>query len=158
MSEPIEVLLKRLTSIARGRETPKGFHFFCQIGSAGWSGGVTTLQCSGTGWVLLSHRPPNSPPSDEDELYSCYISTRDLRALVKVLMEHPFWEFKTDRWESNDDDETNIHLRLMDTGRGFAWDTQIWSGEREKQHHLDRLLQTVNLIVTTVSEGKVRPL
>lgn len=151
VSEPVEVLLKRLTAISRGRETPRGFHFFCQIGSAQWHAGVTTLQISGTGWVLVSHRP-HGAADFEDQLYSCYMSTRDLRAVVTVVLENPFWDLDTSRWDP-EGEETNVHMRLMDTGRGFAWDTQIWSGERKRQGHFDRLLRTLELIVDTASEG-----
>ncbi|MEL6180343.1 MAG: hypothetical protein AAFS10_15380 [Myxococcota bacterium] len=155
MSEPIEVLNKRLASIARGRETAKGFHFFCQIGSEVWKGGMTTLQISGTGWVLISHRAQEVSAGDS-ELYSRYLSTRDLRAFIQVLQKHPFWDLDDARWEP-EDDETNIHFRLMDTSQGFAWDTQIWSAERERQSDLHELLKVVDLILHTVSERSIRP-
>ena len=116
MSEPIEVLHKRLMSISRGRETAKGFHFFCQIGSETWKGGLITLQISGTGWVLLSYRAFKAPP-ESSELHSCYLSTRDLRAFIQIVHKHPFWEFDTSRWDP-EPNETNIHFRLMDTARG----------------------------------------
>ncbi len=153
MSEPIEVLLKRLTAIHRGRETAKGFHFFCQVGGAHWKHGVTTLQLSGTGWVLASWRAGEAEQEDEN-LYSAYISTRDLRAFVKRLMDSPFWEMDQSRWERVAD-ETNIHLRLADTGKGFAWDVQVWSDERRKQRNLRDTLALVDLVLRTVSDGEV---
>lgn len=155
MSEPIEVLNKRLASIVRGRETPKGFHFFCQIGSETWKGGMITIQISGTGWVLASARDEGAAEGESD-LFSRYLSTRDLRAFVKVLQKHPFWKLDDSRWEP-EDDETNIHFRLMDTSKGFAWDTQIWSGERDRQSDLHELLKVVDLILYTVSDHAVRP-
>ncbi len=103
--------------------------------------------------MLLSHRPKVSPTLEAD-LYSAYVSTRDLRALARVMLEHPFWQLDTSRHDS-DSEETNIHLRLMDTGRGFAWDTQVWSNERYRQGDLRLLLDTVNLIVEMVSDGAV---
>ena len=81
-SEPVEVLQKRLMAIARGRESARGFHFFCQVGSAEWKNGVTTLQISGTGWTLVGHRPHGDVEGNE-QLYSVYISARDLRAFVR---------------------------------------------------------------------------
>lgn len=153
MSEPIEVILKRLTAIQRGRETAKGFHFFCQVGGARWKYGVTTLQISGTGWVLASWRPQGAEPS-EDQLYSAYISTRDLRAFVKRMLDYPFWEMDTARWERRDD-ECNIHLRLADTGKAFARDLQVWSDERQRQKTLREILALVDLVLRTVSNDEV---
>ncbi len=153
MSEPIEVLLKRLTAIARGRETSKGFHFFFQMGDASWHRGVITLQISGSGWTLLSQR--TSDKAEGDRLYSAYLSTRDVRALVRILLENPFWELETGRWERREN-ETNIHFRLADTGEAFAWNLQIWSGEASAQPGLAKLLDIIRAVVSTVSEGELR--
>jgi hypothetical protein len=153
VSEPIEVLEKRLTAISHGRETPKGFHFFCQVGARGWSGGVVTLQVSGTGWTLVSHRGPLS--EEDDILYSVYLAQRDVRALARKLLEHPFWKIDTSRWEQQEG-ETNIHLRLADTGQAFAWSVQLWSGERRKQRLLNENLRLVEEIVKAVSGNQIR--
>ncbi len=154
MSEPIEVLLKRLTAIKNAREGAKGFHFFCQIGSEDWPEGTLTLQISGTGWVLLSHRPQGQLDDAEDEIYSVYLATRDVRAFVRVLMEQPFWEFDVSRWE-REEHETNIHIRLADTGKGFAWGAQFWSNELQRQTTIRSLMSTLNLIVKTVSDSNL---
>jgi hypothetical protein len=155
VSEPIEVLEKRLTAISHGRETAKGFHFFCQAGARGWEGGVVTLQISGTGWTLVSQRAPGS--EEDDSLYSVYLAQRDLRALSRKLLEQPFWKLDTSRWEPTED-ETNIHLRIADTGRAFAWSAQLWSGERRRQRILKENLTLVQTIVTMVSEGEIQSL
>lgn len=155
MSEPIEVLIKRLTSIVRGRETAKGFHFFCQFGGKDWDEGVVTLQMSGTGWTLLSHRIFDEHGEEQDStLYSVYLSARDMRAFVRILMEQPFWEFDTSRWE-REGEETNIHIRLADTGKAFAWGVQFWSGEMERQPSVSELMNTINLIIKTVSDDEL---
>lgn len=155
MSEPIEVLEKRLTAISHGRETAKGFHFFCQIGARGWHGGVVTLQISGTGWTLVSLREPGS--EEIDILYSVYLAQRDLRALARKLLEQPFWKMDTSRWEPGED-ETNIHFRVADTGKSFAWSAQVWSGERRRQRILKENLQLVQTIISMVSENQIRSL
>ncbi len=155
-SEPVEVLQKRLMAIARGRESARGFHFFCQIGSSEWKHGVTTVQISGTGWTLVGHRRAGDTSGDSDQLHSVYISARDLRAFVRKLLQCPFWELNTSRWE-REENETNIHLRLADTSKRFAWDVQILSGERDNQPKLAELLRTLNTIIHTVSEDEVRP-
>lgn len=155
MSEPIEVLIKRLNSIAHGREAAKGFHFFCQVGSAGWPQGVLTLQISGTGWTLLSHRFfEEDNPEEIDQLYSVYLSGRDIRAFIRLLIKHPFWEFDASRWDC-EDGETNVHLRLADTGQGFAWGVQLWSRELERQPDAEALMQLINFIIDTVSDGEL---
>jgi len=155
VAEPIEVLLKRLTSIVRGRETAKGFHFFCQIGGKDWEDGVVTLQMSGTGWTLLSQRRFDENGEEEaSDLYSVYISARDVRSFVRILMEQPFWEFDISRWEQ-EDEETNVHIRLADTGQAFAWGVQFWSGETERQPAISELMKTIELIVNTVSGGEL---
>lgn len=155
-AEPVEVLLKRLNAIARGRESTRGFHFFCQVGDAQWKYGVTTVQLSGTGWTLVGHKEHDSDDDDDDELYSVYISARDMRAFVRTLLQHPFWDLDTTRWKRREG-ETNIHIRLADTGKRFAWDVQIWSGERESQAHLGELLKMLNVIIQTVSDSQIRP-
>lgn len=155
-SEPVEVLLKRLTAIARGRESAKGLHFFCQVGDADWKHGVTTVQISGTGWTLVGHKNPNED-EDKDQLFSVYISARDLRAFVRTLLEHPFWDLDTSRWE-REGEETNIHLRIADTGKCFAWDVQLWTGERKRQRQLGELLRVLNVIIKTIGEGQIRPI
>lgn len=155
MSEPIEVLLKRLTAITRGRESAKGLHFFCQLGGAGWPGGVLTLQISGTGWTLLSHRFFEDEEEDEESsLHSVYLSSRDIRALVRLLMENPFWEFDAARWERVDN-ETNLHFRLADTGKAFAWGVQLWSDEVTRQPGVAALIKTLDRIIQVVSDGEL---
>ncbi len=155
MSEPVEILIKRMTAIVRGRESAKGFHFFCQIGDKSWDKGVTTLQISGTGWTLLSRHAINDEGEEiEDMLFSVYLSARDVRALVRILLDHPFWEFDTSRWERKGE-ETNIHLRVADTGKAFAWGAQYWSSELDRQPRVRALMSTINLIVKTVSEGQI---
>ena len=113
-----------------------------------------SLQISGTGWVLLSHRAYKAPP-ESSGLYSCYLSTRDVRAFIQVVQKHPFWNFDTTRWDP-EPNETNIHFRLMDTSQGFAWDTQIWSFERQRQTGVSELMRVIDLVIAKVSDNQIR--
>jgi hypothetical protein len=155
-SEPIEVLQKRLMAISRGHESARGFHFFCQVGSAQGQQGVTTLQMSGTGWTLVGYRS-RQPDKPDDRLYSVYLSARDLRAFARALLKHPFWELDNSRQDRRPH-ETNIHLRVADTSKAFAWSMQLWSGERERQLHLRELLKILNIIIETTGESQVLPI
>ena len=80
---------------------------------------------------MSQRRFNESGEEEESDLYSAYISARDVRAFVRILMEQPFWEFDISRWEQGDE-ETNVHIRLADTGQAFAWGVQFWSGEMER--------------------------
>ena len=145
MSDPAEILKRRLESIFEGAKSAQGLHFFCQIGGALEESGMTTLQIAGEGWVLLSFKQ-----GEERDLYSVQLTERDYMRVYEILLKHAFWSASPQR-RPPEDDEVNIHLRLSDQHLGTWNGLQFWDGDmkefpvlRELMYRLVRLIRAIS--------------
>ena len=82
MSDPSEILKRRLRAVIDGTQTPGGLHFFAQIGGPMHELGMTTLQVSGTGAVVLGWRQ-----DDDRLLYSYVLSNVDQMRFYTMLLD-----------------------------------------------------------------------
>lgn len=149
MSDPSEILKRRLRAVIDGTQTPGGLHFFAQIGGPMHDLGMTTLQVSGTGAVVLGWR------QDEDRLlYSYVLSNVDQVRFYTMLLDLPFWETNTTR-RNGKDDEQNIHIRLSDQEAGTYNGIQCWHTDLDQHPVIGTLLFRLYKLIGGLSDNEI---
>lgn len=150
VSDPIEILERRLRNVLEEKDDARGLHFFCQIGGNYDDLGIVTLQLSGSGWVLISW----SQGEEESELFSVQLRAEDVSKFHGVLLAHPYWSVSPAR-RARRGDETNIHLRLSDQKAGTYNFMQCWSGDLEQYPVLRQLMRRVSRFIDLVTEEQI---
>ncbi len=151
MSDPIELLERRLERILSGESDAAGIHFFCQIGGRYDDLGITTLQISGSGWALVSWRS-----EDETDMYSYQLDERALTRFYEMLLEHPFWRNNVKRRSRNEDiDEVNVHMRLSDQTKGTCNGLQFWTGDLGEHERLGHTLDRIARLIHILTDGEI---
>lgn len=151
MSDPIELLERRLERILSNQSDSAGIHFFCQVGGRYDELGITTLQISGSGWALVSWR------ADEDtDMYSYQLDEDALHRFYAMLLEEPFWRSNVKRRSRDEDlDEVNVHLRLSDQTKGTCNGLQFWTGDLVEHERLSHTLDRLARIIDVLTEGNL---
>ena len=150
MSDPVELLEKRIQSLLTGEAGANGLHFFCQIGGTDdEEHGITTLQISGNGWALLSWRAEETA-----DMYSYLLSAEELKKFYGVITEFPFWSANPKRRTRNGD-EINVHVRISDQDAGTSNGIQFWSTDIADFPVLGRLLARIQKLNQVLSDDEV---
>lgn len=150
MSDPNEIIERRLNEVLEEQTDSVGLHFFCQIGGNYNDLGLITLQISGVGNVLLSW----SQSDDHDVLVSVQIGRQDLIKIHRLLLNYPFWATTMHR-RPRRGEETHIHLRLSDQGAGTYNGVQFWSGDLVDVPVLQELMKRVLRIIVSLSDNAI---
>ncbi|RAL22961.1 hypothetical protein DL240_08705 [Lujinxingia litoralis] len=150
MSDPIEILERRLKAVLDREQDTAGLHFFCQIGGNYDDLGIVTLQISGAGRLLLSWRFDDESP----ELWSLTLSEQDTRRFIELLIAHPFWTVSPARRQRRED-ETNVHLRICDQTVATYKGVQFWTGDLKEFPILRTLTGRICRIIDRVSDGEI---
>ncbi len=150
MSDPFELLERRLKSTVEQQEEPRGLHFFCQIGGSYDALGIVTLQVSGNGRTLLSWRKDEEDDED-NQLWSVQLSASDQIKFYKLLIAHPFWRENLAR-RARRANEINIHLRFSDQTAGNQNAIQVWSNDLASNPVLSQLMARISRIMRAVSD------
>lgn len=153
MSDPIEILERRLGAVLAKRATPLGLHFFCQIGGYDDELGIITLQVSGSGNVLLSWR---TGPEDI-ALWTLQFTDEDYHQFIRLFMTYPFWNTSPPRRGryDDDDDEVNIHIRVSAQDVGTYKGVQFWSGDLDKYRLLKKLVTPLCKLIQSISRDAI---
>jgi hypothetical protein len=150
VSDPTEILERRLKAVRDLERDAAGLHFFCQIGGTNDAIGIITLQISGKGRLLLSWRQ-----GDEDsELWSLQLPEQDCLRLALLFLEHPFWQATPAR-RPRRGQETNIHLRICDQEAGTYNGLQFWTGDMDEFPVLRELMRRLGKLIRVVSEDEI---
>ncbi|MEM1348420.1 MAG: hypothetical protein AAGI01_07700 [Myxococcota bacterium] len=150
MSDPSEILERRLRDVVEDGRDSRGLHFFCQIGGTYHPEGMITVQLSGTGWLLAGWKR-----QEEMNLFSLRLSERDHTRLYEVLLEHPFWGLEPARRPRTYDDELNIHVRISDLQAGTWSGIQFWAEDMKEVPLLDDLMYRILRLVWIISDGEI---
>ncbi|MFU8802819.1 MAG: hypothetical protein ACNA8W_03320 [Bradymonadaceae bacterium] len=150
MSDPIEILERRLKLVRDQEQDTQGLHFFCQIGGSNDELGIITLQISGKGRLLLSWRQDDG----ESDLWSVQLQSADRSKLAALLLEHPFWSASPAR-RSRRGRETNIHLRVCDQEAGNYNGLQFWTGDMDEYPVLRDLMRRLGRLIRNVSNDEI---
>lgn len=146
MSDPVEILERRLQAILDRSANTLGLHFFCQLGGYDDDLGIVTFQVSGVGKVLLSWR--QGP--DEVDLWALKFDDEDFHQFVRLLMTYPFWTTSPPR-RSRRGEETNIHLRISSLDIGTHQGIQFWTGDMDELPVLRKLLLPLTKLMQNIS-------
>lgn len=149
MSDPIELLERRVQSVVAQKDNTFGLHFFCQVGGRYDGRGIITLQVSGSGWALLSWRK-----DDETDMYSFQLRDEEMKRLYEVCLEHPFWR-ATPKRRSRRSHEINYHFRLSDQAAGTCNGIQFWSDDMEEFPLLSALVRRLLRLIDALSDGEI---
>ena len=149
MSDPSEILKRRLRDVIDHHHSSEGLHFFAQIGGPTDAFGMTTLQVSGTGSIILGWRQ-----DDERLLYSYVFSESDRARFYKMLLELPFWESATTR-RSGKDGEMNIHMRLSDQKAGTWNGIQCWHTDLAQYTTVEHLCMRLRRLMESISDEQM---
>ena len=147
MSDPIEVLERRVRSVLDGHTTTEGLHFFCQIGGRYDNEGITTLQISGSGWALVSWRL-----DDETEMFSYQLTEEDMRRIYSMLLQYPYWSVSPKR-RPRSEGESNVHVRISDQQKGTSNAIQFWSDDMGQFPVLRTLMIRMTKLVLVLCDG-----
>lgn len=151
MSDPIELLERRLHRILSKESDSAGIHFFCQIGGRYDDLGITTLQISGSGWALVSWRS-----DDETDMYSYQLDPEALHRFYAMLLEEPFWRSNVKRRGRDEEiDEVNVHLRLSDQTKGTCNGLQFWTGDLVEHGRLSHTLDRLARLIEVLTDGEI---
>lgn len=150
MSDPIEILERRLKAVLDRQSSAKGLHFFCQIGGYDDEIGIVTLQVSGSGNVLLSWR---QGPDDVD-LWTLQFTDEDYYQFIRLFMTYPFWTSNPPR-RSREEGETNIHVRISAQDIGTYQGAQFWTYDMEEFPILQKLLIPLTKLVQMISRDAI---
>lgn len=145
MSDPVEIMERRLGAVVDGREDPRGLHFFCQIGGYNHDYGMTTLQVSGTGLVLLGWKD-----GEDRTLFSVQLADDSHQRFYAMLQEHPFWHITPVR-RTRQQDEMNVHLRLTDQGQATWSGLQFWHTDLDEFSALRELMLRLNRLIEAIA-------
>lgn len=149
MSDPSEILKRRLRDVVDHQHPSEGLHFFAQLGGPTDPFGMTTLQVAGTGSIILGWRQ-----DDERLLYSYVFSEADCARFYSMLLELPFWESATTR-RSGKEDEMNIHMRLSDQKAGTWNGIQCWHTDLERYTVIQSLCVRLRRLMTSISDAEL---
>ena len=149
MSDPIELLERRVRAVTTGERGTSGLHFFCQIGGRYDDKGITTLQVSGSGWALLSWRAV-----EEADMYNFQFDQDEIERFYQMLLDYPFWRANPAR-RSRRDGEVNVHLRLSDQIAGTCNGIQFWTGDVDEFATLRELMINVGQLIDHLSDGEI---
>lgn len=150
MSDPIEILERRLRAVLERTATTRGLHFFCQLGGYDDDLGIVTLQVSGAGNLLLSWR---RGPDDVD-LWNLKFTDEDYYQFVRLFMTFPFWSASPQR-RGRKGEEMNIHLRISAQDIGTHQGLQFWSNDLAEFPVLKDLLTPLMKLVEAISHGSI---
>jgi len=152
VSDPVELIERRVQAVLDGQKSTKGLHLFCQIGGRGLNGqdgGITTLQISGSGWALVGWRDV-----DDAEMFSHQLSEEDMRKIYGLMMRFPFWT-ATPRKRERESHELNIHIRISDQEKGISQGIQFYSDDSSELPILKDLMQRLDSLIHTLSDGEI---
>lgn len=149
MSDPIELLERRVRAVLDDEKSTTGLHIFCQIGARYDENGIITLQISGSGWALASWRV-----DDETDMYSYQLTDDDMRRVYGLFDQYPFWRASPKR-RSREEGETNVHLRVSDQMKGTSNAIQFWSDDMDDFPVLRDLMIRITQLVTALSDGEI---
>lgn len=149
MSDPIELLERRVQSVVTEKDNTFGLHFFCQIGGRYDERGIITLQVSGSGWALLSWRQ-----GDDTDMFSFQLRDEDMKKLYEVILESPFWRANPKR-RGRDDHEVNFHFRLSDQAAGTCNGIQFWTDDMTEFPVLGALVERILNLVGALSDEEI---
>ena len=150
MSDPIEILERRLNAVLTGESTTEGLHFFCQLGGYDDELGIVTLQVSGSGKVLVSWRTD----PEEVDLWTYQFSEEDYRQLIRLFLKFPFWAANPGR-RSRRGEETNIHLRVSANDKGTHQGLQFWSEDMLEFPILKKVLVPLTRLIVHLSHEEI---
>lgn len=150
MSDPSEILKRRIQAILDGEQDARGLHFFCQVGGTYHDYGMLTLQLSGMGKILLGWRR-----DEERELFSVQLQHQDALKFYQMLVDLPFWELNPARRSRRHNDELNIHLRLSDLVKGTWGGVQFWVDDMQEYPMLRDLMYRINRLAMALSDGEI---
>ena len=149
MSDPIELLERRVQSVVSKKDNTFGLHFFCQIGGRYDERGIITLQVSGSGWSLLSWRQ-----GEDTDMYSFQLRDEEMKRLYEVCLEHPFWRASPKR-RTRKDHEVNYHFRVSDQAAGTCNGIQFWSDDMEEYPVLSALVVRLLRLIELLSDEEI---
>ena len=149
VSDPIELIERRIQAVLDGEKSTRGLHLFCQLGGKHEDSGITTLQISGSGWALVSWRL-----EDDTRMFSYQLPDEDMRRFYGMLMRFPFWSVSPSRRERQED-ESNIHMRISDQEKGFSHGVQFFTGDYDDYPMLRDLMDRISKLVEVLSEGTI---
>ena len=149
MSDPIELLERRVQSVVTQKDSTFGLHFFCQIGGRYDERGIITLQVSGSGWALLSWRQ-----DDETDMFSFQLRHEEMKRLYEVCLEHPFWRANVKR-RTRKGHEINHHFRVSDQAAGTCNGIQFWSDDMEEFPVLRALVRRMLRLIDLLSDDEI---
>ena len=152
MSDPSEILKRRVQAVLDGAQDARGLHFFCQIGGTYHDYGMLTLQVSGAGKVLLGWSR-----QEDRALFSVVLHERDAMRFYQMLSELPFWEVAPTPRGRLHDEEINIHLRLSDLIKGTWGGVQFWVDDMQEFPVLRDLMYRLNRLAMALSHGEIPP-
>lgn len=150
MSDPIEILERRLQAVLDDEATTRGLHFFTQIGGYDDEIGIITLQVSGSGKTLLSWRQNR----DDVDLWTIQFTDADYHQFIRLYMTHRFWTVNPTRREP-EDGEINVHLRVAAQDVGTYKGIQFWSGDLDDYRVLRKLVTPLGKLIENVSHGEI---
>lgn len=150
MSDPIQILERRLEAVLDRKATPRGLHFFCQIGGYDDELGIITMQVSGSGQVLLSWRQS----ADDVDLWTLEFTDEDYHQFIRLFMTYRFWTLNPTR-RGPEDDETNVHLRVSAQDVGTYKGIQFWSGDMEEYRLLRKLVTPLCKLIVNISRDSI---
>lgn len=150
MSDPIEILERRLRAVLDKKATTRGLHFFCQLGGYDDELGIVTLQLSGSGNLLLSWR---RGPDDVD-LWNLKFNDEDYYQFVRLFMTYPFWSASPAR-RSRRGEEMNVHLRVSAHDIGTHQGLQFWSDDLDAFPVLRDLLLPLLKLMQAISRDEL---
>lgn len=150
MSDPIEILERRLEAVLDQKATTKGLHFFCQIGGYDDELGIITLQISGSGQVLLSWRHDY----DDVDLWTLEFTDEDYHQFIRLFMTHRFWTASPSR-RKREDGETNVHLRVSAQDVGTYEGIQFWSDDMDNYRVLRKLITPLGKLIQNISRDTI---
>lgn len=150
MSDPIEILERRLKAALEKQATTKGLHFFCQVGGYDDPTGIITFQLSGSGQALLSWRQG----TDDIDLWTLQFTEQDYHQFIRLFLTYPFWTVNPPR-RDREEDEINVHLRVSAQDVGTYKGLQFWSGDTDEYRVLGKLIVPLCKLIQNISHDTI---
>ncbi len=150
MSDPIEILERRLNAVLDQEASTKGLHFFCQIGGHDTDLGIITLQVSGSGNALLSWRHDY----ENVDLWSLRFTDEDYHQFLRLFLTHRFWTLNPSR-RDREGDELNVHLRVSAQDVGTYEGIQFWSDDMDEYRVLRKLITPLGKLIQNISHEEI---
>ncbi len=146
MSDPKEILERRLKAVLNNNAATRGLHFFCQLGGYNQDLGIITFQVSGSGQALLSWR--HSP--DDVDLWTLQFTEQDYHQFIRLFMTYPFWTVTPPR-RTREEGEINVHIRVSAQDVGTYQGIQFWSGHLDDYRVLRKLVTPLCKLMQNIS-------